>query len=68
MGILLVFLSDYLKQRILQDRHFQNWSSDFPRVVVDDEIFAVIHGDRLADETDLVFEWLNRFHPDWIDR
>lgn len=58
-------LTGEIRRRVSEDSDYQQWRATLPSVVVDNEQFHVIHGDRLADEDDLLLEWVGQFHPEW---
>jgi UDP-2,3-diacylglucosamine pyrophosphatase LpxH len=61
-----VRLTAELRRRIREDPEYQRWRDTLPTVVVDGERFTVIHGDRLANDDDLLQEWAGLFHPEWF--
>lgn len=60
-------LTGELRRRVLGDPEYERWRKALPSLVVDGERFTVIHGDRLADEDEVLLEWVDLFHPEWIE-
>ncbi len=49
--------------RVVRDAAFLEWRRSLPVVEVDGEVLRVVHGDRLADDDQLVAEWTGRSQP-----
>ena len=52
------------RERFAQDPAYLEWREALPVVVVDDEPFLCIQGDRLATDEEALLEWIGLFHPE----